>query len=127
MILISRPRMVKSAAVLFHQRMARHQLIGMLPSRQRLDALHEGADRRIVLGDVEAEFVCRVIEVGDERDVRDGWPRAEEEGGACEPLVDDREIVAEAALQERLRAGIARERKIPQETVRSEKAVDLLV
>src|SRR4029077_4695920 len=95
--------------------------------RQRLDAFHPGADRRIVLGDVEAEFFCRVIHVARERYVRDGRTWAEEIRGLGEPLVDDAEIVGKAALEECFGAGISRGGEIAQEAVGSEKAVDFLI
>jgi hypothetical protein len=58
------------------QRMPWHQLIGMLPSRQRLDAVHPSADVGMVLGDVEAEFFRRIVDVARKRDVGDCRPRA---------------------------------------------------
>src|SRR5215470_9456460 len=98
--------------------MSRHQLVRMLPSRQRFHAFHPGADRRIVPGYVEAEFFRRVIHVGRERYVRDGRTLAQEIRGGAKPLVDDAEIICEAALEERFSAGISRRREIAQETVR---------
>ncbi len=99
----------------------------MLPPRQRLDAFHPGADRRIILGDIEAEFFRRVIHVGGERDVRDGGTCAQDIGGLGEPLVDDAEIVGKAAREECFGAGISRGGEIAQEAVGSEKAVDFLI
>src|SRR5215467_5997402 len=99
----------------------------MPPSRQRLDAVHPGADRLIILGDVEAEFFCRVVHVARERDVRDGGTCAQEIGSLAEPLVDDAEIVGEAALKERFRAWISRRRKIAQEAIWPQKAVEFLI
>src|SRR5580700_935104 len=110
-----------------HQRMARHQLIGMLPSGQRLDALHEGADRRMVLGDVEAEFVRWIIEIANHRKVGDGRTVAKQEGGGREALVDDAERVGKSPLEKCFDGLIAGRRKIAQKTVGPEIAIDLLV
>src|SRR5262249_27478561 len=52
---------------------------------------------------------------------------AQEIGGVREALVDDAEIVAKAALEERFGAGISRGGEIAQEAVGSEKAVDFLI
>src|SRR5213082_3557702 len=90
------PRMTS----LRRNRVPRHQIVGMLPPRQRLDALAPGGDRRMLLGYVEAEFLRRVVEVPGERHVRDSWPLAEEEFAAFEPLVDDGEIAVDAPLEE---------------------------
>src|SRR5215468_5722926 len=109
------------------QRVPWHQLVGMLPSGQRLDAFHPGADRRIVLGDIEAEFFRRVVHIACERYVRDGGTCAQEIGGLGEALVDDAEIVGEAALEERLGARISRGGEIAQEAIRSKIPVDLLI
>src|SRR6266852_6084395 len=110
-----------------HQRISWHQLVRMLPPGQRLDAFHPGADRRIILGDIEAEFFSRVIHVARERYVRDGGTCAQEIGGLGEPLVDDAEIVGEAAFEERLGARIAHRGEVAQEAIGSQKAVDFLI
>jgi len=49
--------------------------------------------------DVEAEFLGRIIEVGDKRNVDDGRFVAEHEGRRRKPLVDDREIAVDAAFE----------------------------
>src|SRR5262249_6952960 len=83
--------------------------------------------RRIVLGDIEAEFFSRVIHITRERYVCDSGTCAQEIGRLGEPFVDDTEIVGDAALEERLGAWIARRREIAQETIGSETPVDFLI
>src|SRR5579883_1413931 len=107
--------------------MSRHQLVRMPPSRQRLDALHPGADRRIVLGHVEVEFFRRIVYVAGERYVGDGRTCAQQKGGLGEALVDDAEVVGEAAFEKGFAARIASGRKIAQEAIGPEKAVDFLI
>src|SRR5579864_6136361 len=98
----------------------------MFPSRQRLDALHKGADRRVVLGKVEAEFVRRIIEISDHREVDDGRPVAENVGSGREALVDDAERVGEPALEESFPGLVAGRGEIAQESIWPEIAVDFL-
>src|SRR5690242_10492685 len=108
--------------------MTRHQLVGMFPPGQGLDAVEPLADRRMRARDVEAELLGRIVEVADERDVRDGRALAEHERAAGEPLVEDSEIAVDATLEKsehgRIAGGL---RQGLEEAVRSEKAVDLLV
>src|SRR6476646_5506398 len=108
--------------------MPRHQLIGMFPPRERLDALAPGVDRRVILADVEAELLGRVVKVARKRDVRDGRPIPEQEFAALEPLIDNAEVAVDAPLEEGEHAGIATGlRKVFQEAIGAEKAVDLLI
>ena len=61
------------------QRMPRHEVIGVLPAWQRLDAIEPSRDIFMLPGNVESEFVCRIIEVGDQRQVGDGRTFAQHE------------------------------------------------
>src|SRR5205809_6030038 len=82
----------------------------------------------MVLADVEAEFLRRVIEISGERHVRDGRAVAEQEFPALKPLVDDAEIAVDASLEEREHGRIARGlREVLQEAIRPKEAVDLLI
>src|SRR4051812_13588392 len=100
----------------------------MLPARQRLDAAEPGRDVAVSSGDVEAEFLGRIIEIGAERDVGDGRARAENERPASKPFVDNGKIAVDAALQKRHHRRVARRLgEILQEAIRPEEAVDLLV
>src|SRR4051812_18938580 len=82
----------------------------------------------MILADVEAEFLDRIVEVAGERDVRDGRPVAEQEFVPLEPLVDDAQIAVDAALEERKHCGIPRWLgEVFQEPVRTEKTIDLLI
>src|SRR5262245_40093411 len=104
--------------------MPRHQLIRMHPAGQGLDALAPRRDRRMLLADVEAELLDRIVEVAGERDVRDGRAVAEQERRLLEPLVDDRQIAVDAALEEgehgRVAGGLG---EVLQEPKRAEEAV----
>src|SRR5204863_3244584 len=62
------------------QRMSRHQIVRMLPARQRLDAVEPLADRGVRGGNVEAELLGRIVEIADHRDVGDGRSLAQHEG-----------------------------------------------
>src|SRR5262249_45390302 len=83
------------------QRIARHQLVRMLPARQRLHALEPGADVLVRARDIEAELLDWIIEIGAKGQIGDRRPRSEHELAACQPLVDDCEIPVDAALEER--------------------------
>src|SRR6266545_2838757 len=71
------------------QRVSRHQLVGMPPARQRLDAGEPRRDVLVLSRDVEAELNRRIVEVADEREVRDGRAAAEDVRAGGEPLVND--------------------------------------
>src|SRR5438093_12880750 len=90
------------------QRMAGHQVVGMLPARQRLDALEPGGDILVLGGDVEAELIGRVVEIGDERKVGDGRAVADKVGASREPLVENAKRVVDAPLEKGEHGGIAR-------------------
>src|SRR4051812_30869506 len=108
--------------------MSRHDVVWVRPAPQRLHSLAPCTDRGVVFADVETEFLRRVIEISCERYIRHGRPVAEEEVAAFETLVDDAEVAVDAALEEVQHRGIAgRLGKVFQETVRPEKAVDLLI
>src|ERR1700733_8820947 len=100
----------------------------MFPARQRLDALEPGGDVLVRRWNIEAEFLGRIIEVGDQRQVGDGWLGSENVGAAGEALVDNAERIVDSPLEEfhhrRMTGGFC---KIAQETIRPEKAVDLLI
>src|SRR3954452_2431356 len=118
------PRMTS----LRRNRVPRHQIVGMLPARQRLDALALGGDRRMLLGYVEAELFGRVVEVAGKRHVRDGRPVAEQEFAAFEPLVDDGEIAVDASLEEGEHGWVAGGlREVLQKPVWPEETIDLLI
>ena len=51
--------------------MARHQIIRVRPARQRADAVEPGADVFVLRRDVEAEFLGRIVEVRDKRNIGD--------------------------------------------------------
>ena len=68
----------------------------MVPAGKGLHAREPGADRRMVLGDVEAIFFRRIVKICRHRDVGDGRPVAEQVGGLLEPFVDDGEIAVDA-------------------------------
>src|SRR4051812_20146072 len=100
----------------------------MRPTGQRLHAITPRADRRVIITDVEAEFLGRVVKITGERYVRDGRPVTEQEVAAFEPLVDDGEIAVDAPLEEGEHRRIARRLgEILQEAVRPEKSIDLLI
>mgnify|MGYP000137249053 CR=1 FL=1 len=63
---------------------ARHQVIGMLPARQRFDAVEPNRDVLVLGGDIEAEFLRRIVEISDQREIGDGRPRAEHARGLGE-------------------------------------------
>src|SRR5262249_40171550 len=122
----SSPRVTHESSA--RQRMARHQVVGMLPARQRFDAIEPNRDVLVVGGDVEAEFLCRIVEISDQREIGDGRARAEQEGPRREPLVEDGDVVVDASLEEREHGRIARRfGETPQEAIGPEKAVDLLI
>ena len=56
--------------------MARHQIIRMRPPGQGLHARKPRADILVFAGDVETEFLGRVVEIGAIRNVGDGRPLA---------------------------------------------------
>src|SRR5579863_7061174 len=64
------------------QRMARHQIVGMRPARQRLDAIKPRGDVLMLRGKIKAVFLRRVVEVTGERYVGDGRLRAQKIGAA---------------------------------------------
>src|SRR5690348_3998706 len=119
---------LRRSPLLTLQRITRHQLVGMLPAGQGLDAVEPPGDRRMGARDVEAEFLGRIVEVADERDVRDGRALAEHECAAGQPLLEDREIAVDAALEKCKHGRIAgRTRQRLEEAERPEEAVELLV
>ena len=81
----------------------------------------------MVAGDIETEFVNRVVEVADERNVGDCRARPKHERRLREPLVQDRERIVDAALEKRHPARVVFRGKVLEEAVRTEIAVDLLV
>src|SRR3954469_6766580 len=108
--------------------MAWHQVVGMLPPRQRLDAVAPNRDVLVLPRNVEPEFIRRIVEVGRQREIGDGGARAQHERAGREPLVDNGEVVVDAPLEEREYGGIARRLgEKPQKAIGPEKAVDLLV
>jgi hypothetical protein len=52
--------------------MTRHQIIGMRPAGQRFHAAEPRRDILVLCGDVEAEFLGRIVKVADKRNVGDG-------------------------------------------------------
>src|SRR5215510_11985101 len=108
--------------------MARHQVVGMLPSRQRFDAVEPYRDVLVLGGDIEAEFFRRIVEISDQREIGDGRARAEQEGPRREPLVDDGDVVVDAPLEARERVWIARRfGETSLKAIGAEKAVGLLI
>src|SRR5215813_14166997 len=108
--------------------MAGHQVVGMLPAWQRLDAPEPGRDVLVLAGDVEAELVWRVIEIGDERKIRDRGAVADDIGASGEPLVENRKRVVDAALEEGEHDRVARRPgEGAQKAIGPEITVDLLI
>src|SRR5262249_53423774 len=104
----SSPRVTHESSA--RQRMPRHQVIGMLPARQRFDAVEPYRDVLVLGGDIEAEFLRRIVEISDQREIGDGRARAEQEGPRREPLLDDGDVVVDAPLEEREHSRIRRRR-----------------
>src|SRR5262245_29247722 len=110
------------------QRMAGHQVIGMFPARQRLDAIEPGSNVLVRRCDIEAELVRRIIEIGDEREVGDGGPIAENVRPRGKPLVENSERVVDAPLEEGKHRRIARRLgEAAQEAIGAEESIDLLI
>jgi hypothetical protein len=42
--------------------MSGHQIVGMFPARQRLDAIEPGGDVLVLGGDIEAELLGRIVQ-----------------------------------------------------------------
>jgi hypothetical protein len=100
----------------------------MLPARQCLDALQPGRNVAVFGRDVEPKFLWRIIKVSNQRKVGDRHPVTQNVGPRCEPLVDNAEVVVDAALQKSQNGRITRRpRQCAQEAVGAEIAVDLLV
>src|SRR5262249_2562279 len=116
---------VNSAA---RRRMAGHQIVGMLPARQRLDALEPGRDVLVLGGDVEAEFLGRIVKIGDKRKVGDAGAVADNVGASGEALVENAKRVVDAPLEKAEHGRVARRfGEGAQEAIRPEIAVDLLI
>src|ERR1035437_10287840 len=60
------------------ERISRHQLVRMLPAGQGFHAVEPRPDCRMILDDVEAEFLGRIIQIAGHRDVGDGRPVTQE-------------------------------------------------
>lgn len=72
------------------QRVARHQIVRVLPPRKGLDALAPGLDRRIGRLEIETGFLDGEEDVTRHRDVGDRRPFAEQKILVREMLVRDR-------------------------------------
>src|SRR3569832_754814 len=59
------------------ERIARHNVVRMRPAGQGLHTLEPGGDRRMLLGDVEAELLHRIVEIGRHLHVGYGRPAAD--------------------------------------------------
>jgi hypothetical protein len=100
----------------------------MGPSGQRLDAAEPRADILVFGGHIETEFIGRIVEITDQREVGDGRLRPEDEGAAREALVENAERAVAPAFEEFDHGRIAPRLGEPvQEAIRSERAVELLV
>src|SRR2546421_12649968 len=100
----------------------------MFPARQRLDAIEPDRDVAVLRGNIESKLLGRIVEIADQRQVGDGWPRAQNERSGREPLIDDGEVAVDAALEESEHGWIARWLgEVAQESIGTEKAVDLLI
>src|SRR5260370_27368585 len=69
--------------------MAGHQIIGVLPSRKRLDAVAPSFDRRIGRRKIEARLFRREEDVAGHREIGDRRLLAQEKRPARKMLVDD--------------------------------------
>src|SRR5438309_585149 len=108
--------------------MTGHQIIGMFPAGERLDALEPAGDVLVLGGNIETEFVRGIIEVSHQRDIGDRGACAQDKGRLRQALVEDRECIVDAALEKREYLRMAgRARNKAQEPIRAEIAVDLLV
>ena len=52
--------------------MPRHEIVGMLPARQRLDPVEPSGDVFVLGGNIETELLGRIVEVGCQGKVGDG-------------------------------------------------------
>src|SRR5512136_1949109 len=100
----------------------------MLPAWQRPHAFEPSSDRRMIFGDVESEFLSRIIKIAGHRYVGDGRLVADEELPPCQSLVDDSKVAVDAPLKIRQYCRVAWGLcEIFQEPERTEEAVDLLI
>src|SRR4051794_29229016 len=108
--------------------MTRHQIIRVLPAWKRFDAIKPGGDVLVLSRYVETEFVRRIIEIADQRNVGDRGAFAQDEGRLRQALVHNRKRVVDAALEKREHLRMPRwSSDEAQEAIRTEIAVDLLV
>src|SRR5262249_57967291 len=84
------------------------QGVAVFPARKYVDEREPHRDVLVLAGDVEAEFLRRIVEISDQREIGDGRASAEQEGPRREPLVDDGDVVVDAPLEEREHGRIAR-------------------
>src|SRR5215469_3531589 len=100
----------------------------MRPTGKRFDAAEPGGNVLVLRSYVEAEFLRRVVEVADEREVGDGRLRPDDVAAAGEPLVQYSEHVVDSPLEEFQHRRMAwRLRQRAQEAVRPDIAADLLI
>src|SRR5512136_2095311 len=100
----------------------------MLPAWQRPHAFEPSSDRGIIFGDVESEFLGRVIKIAGHGNIGDGRLVAYEEQPPCQSLVDDSKVAVDAPLKKRQYCWVAWGLcEILQEPQRTEEAVDLLI
>src|SRR5215510_3214432 len=108
--------------------MARHQVVGVLPARQRRDALEPGRDVLVLAGNVEAELIRRIIEIGNERKVGDGRAVTDNVSVSGEPLVENAKRIVDAPLEKGEHSGVAwRPGESAEKAIGAEIAVDLLI
>src|SRR5688572_33198015 len=107
------------------QRMARHQLIGMHPAGQGLDALEPCLDER-KLAPAYAELV-RPVQVAAQREIGDGRLPSGDEGAHLEVLVENDERGLDARAQELGHRRLSGFLEVNEETQRGDVAGELVV
>jgi hypothetical protein len=97
----------------------------MLPPRQCLDAAEPSGDVLVLGCNVEAEFLGRIVEIGDQREVRDSRTLAEHIGPRRKPSVENPKAVVDTALEKCEHGGIAgRPRQCAQKAIGPEESVN---
>src|SRR5258708_12574945 len=108
--------------------MSGHEIVGMFPAWKGFDGVEPHCNVLVLGGDVEAEFLRRIVEVAGQRQIGDARPRAEQERPARKALVDNAEVVVDAALEKSEHGRIARRfGETPQETIRPQKPLYLFI
>src|ERR1017187_1505707 len=71
----------------------------MLPAREGFHAVEPWPDCWMILDDVKAELLGRVIKIADHRNVGDGWSVTQQISVGCQPFVDNGEAGVDASFQ----------------------------